>query len=785
MLTKIQLTLEQSQQSVSNDVLVSIEEVEELKGKLEIEITSDSNIIPYSQCVSESQYATAQNLNFLAQQDAQILSVIEQLKTQVINCTKINQDNKSVNETLTTELERYKDQVRILKEGNNVDKTSDSCAQSLKIDNLQHTLSKHLNSSSLVPKPTSSTIFVPPSRNEWDLLFQPLFDELLTPPPSVDPPAPKVVAPIADVIPPKQAESTGSPSSIAVDQDAPSPSKSQTTSEIQPHVIPNDVKEGNHDIEVAHMGNDPLFGMLIPKVVSDQSSSTVSSHTIMHPDHQIHQYNSKWTKDHPLDNIIGQLSRPTHKDTLTQSCWIEAIQEELNEFERLEVWELVPRPDKVMVITLKWIYKVKLDELGGILKNKARLVTRSYRQEEGIDFEDTFAPVARLEAIRIFLAQLDGFVDPDNPNHVYKLNKALYGLKKAPRAWYDMLSSFLISLEFSKGLVDPTLFIRRNGIDLLLDSSIALIAFANADHAGCQDTRRSTSGSLQFLRDRLISWSSKRQKNAAISSTKAEYIALSGCCAQILWMRSQLTDYGLGFNKIPVYCDNKSAIALCCNNVQHSRTMDIKIDQQVALDKALVPHTSRLRIGKRNFRLRSDITSKESTLQLVKRIVNLEYFREMMHICPRLFGQTYDELPFEEEILALLRFLKHSGKIRKLTDVDINKLHQPWRSFAAVINKCLSGKSTGYDNFIYQVEHKDAKKSNEMYYPRNSEANKEYYEVASGAAPPKTKASVRKTKSSSNTTITPSTAAGTRLSTSAKGKQTAKSSKAKGLTVLT
>ncbi|GKF56242.1 retrovirus-related pol polyprotein from transposon TNT 1-94, partial [Tanacetum coccineum] len=138
-------------------------------------------------------------------------------------------------------------------------------------------------------------------------------------------------------------------------------------------------------------------------------------------------------------------------------------------------------------ITLKWIYKVKLDELGGILKNKARLVAHGYRQEEGIDFEESFDPVARLEAIRIFLtfaaymnmvvcqmdvktvflngnlrekvyvSQLDGFVDKDNPNHVYKLRKALYGLKQAPRAWYDMLSLFLISQDFSKGLVDPAL----------------------------------------------------------------------------------------------------------------------------------------------------------------------------------------------------------------------------------------------------------------------------------------------------------------------------------------
>ncbi|GKF05950.1 retrovirus-related pol polyprotein from transposon TNT 1-94 [Tanacetum coccineum] len=178
------------------------------------------------------------------------------------------------------------------------------------------------------------------------------------------------------------------------------------------------------------MGNDPYFGIPIPKVHSDQSSSSDSIHIIVHPDHQISEHNSKWTKDHPLENIIGELARPvstrpqlheqalfcyydaflnavepkTYNDALTQSYWIEAMEEELNEFERLGVWELVPQPDKVMVITLKWIYKVKLDELGGILKNKAWLVARGYCQKEGIDFEEPFAPVARLEAIRIFLA---------------------------------------------------------------------------------------------------------------------------------------------------------------------------------------------------------------------------------------------------------------------------------------------------------------------------------------------------------------------------------------------
>ncbi|GJT86454.1 retrovirus-related pol polyprotein from transposon TNT 1-94 [Tanacetum coccineum] len=183
-------------------------------------------------------------------------------------------------------------------------------------------------------------------------------------------------------LPPVPLYQTGSPSSTKVDQDVPSPSNSQTTPETQSLVIPNDVEEDNHDLNVAHMNNDLFFGILIPKNDSEASSSNVIP-TVVHTPTPNSEHVTKWTKDHPLENII-------------------AMQEELNEFKHLEVWELVPRLDKVMVITLKWIYKVKLDELGGILKNKAHLVARGYRQEEGIDFEESFTPLARLDAIQIF-----------------------------------------------------------------------------------------------------------------------------------------------------------------------------------------------------------------------------------------------------------------------------------------------------------------------------------------------------------------------------------------------
>nr|GEW65272.1 retrotransposon protein, putative, unclassified [Tanacetum cinerariifolium] len=293
----------------------------------------------------------------------------------------------------------------------------------------------------------------------------------------------------------------------------------------------------------------------------------------------------------------------------------------------------------VMIIALKWIYKVKLDEYDDVLKNKARLVAKGYQQDEGIDFEESFASVARIEAIRIFISnaamyvsQLEGFVDPDHPTHVYHLKKALYGLKQAHRAWYDTLSRFLLDNKFSKGVVDLTLCTRKTGKQILLvQIYVDDIIFASIDpkaydifsnemslkfqmsmmgqmsfYVGLQVSQNpggifinQSKFALKILKkfgmdscdpvdtpmvdrlkpdeDPLASWSSKKQRSTAILTTKAEYITMSGCCEQILWMRSQLTDYGFAFNKIPLYCDNRSAIALCCNNVQHSRSKYIDI----------------------------------------------------------------------------------------------------------------------------------------------------------------------------------------------------------------
>nr|GEV28884.1 hypothetical protein [Tanacetum cinerariifolium] len=221
------------------------------------------------------------------------------------------------------------------------------------------------------------------------------------------------------------------------------------------------------------------------------------------------------------------------KEAMADSAWIEAMQEELHQFDRL--------------------------------------------QEVGIDFEESFAPVACMEAIWIFatyaayksfpiyqmdvkttflngplkeevyVAQPDRFVDPDHPEKVYRLRKALYGLKQAPRVWYDELSKFLTSKGFTK----------------------------DADHTRCMDTRKSTSEGIQFLGDKLVSWMSKKQDCTAMSSVEAKYVALSASCAQVMWTRTQLQDCGLNYNNIPLYCDSQSAIAISCNLVQYSRTKHI------------------------------------------------------------------------------------------------------------------------------------------------------------------------------------------------------------------
>ncbi|KAJ0587298.1 putative RNA-directed DNA polymerase [Helianthus annuus] len=215
--------------------------------------------------------------------------------------------------------------------------------------------------------------------------------------------------------------------------------------------------------------------------------------------------------------FLSKIEPKSVKEALNDSDWIQAMQEELDQFEKSKVWDLVPRPNDKSVIGSKWVFRNKSDENGIITRNKARLVVKGYCQQEVIDYDETFAPVARLEAVRIFLAyaaskdfkvyqmdvksaflngkieeevyvqQPEGFVDPKFQNHVYRLNKALYGLKQAPRAWYETLSNFLLNSGFTKGTIDTTLFLKTHkGHTLLVQIYVDDIIFGSTNESFCK-----------------------------------------------------------------------------------------------------------------------------------------------------------------------------------------------------------------------------------------------------------------------------------------------------------
>nr|GEW18921.1 putative ribonuclease H-like domain-containing protein [Tanacetum cinerariifolium] len=510
--------------------------------------------------------------------------------------------------------------------------------------------------------------------NELDLLFSLMFDELLNG-------SSKVV----------------SKSSAVSAADAPNQLQHHT-SPLNIHTTPAPTND-----EIINIFSTPI----------QEQGETSSRHTPTRIDAEMYMFVL----------IVSRTEPKNIKEAMADSAWIESMQEELHQFDRLDVWELVDRPLCTYVINLKWLCKNKRDKENTVIRNKSRLVAKGYAQKEGVDFEESFAPVARLKAVRLFIVyaahksftiyqmdvktaflvyvnQPDGFVDPYHPDKVYRLKKALYGLKQALRAWYDELSKFLLSKGFTKGSIDLTLFITKHRGDILLvqiyvddiifgstnpnhskrfeklvhskfemsmmgelkfilgiqiyqspcdadlsgtpvdqtkyrskvgalmyltasrqdimhttcycaryqaqptekhltavkrifrylkdtihmglwypkDTVFELTAFSDLDHAGCLNSRKSTSGGIQFLGgDKLVSWSSKKQDCTLMSFAEAEYVSLSVCCAQVLWMRSQITDYGFHFDKIPMYCHSKASIAISCNPVQHSRTKHIDV----------------------------------------------------------------------------------------------------------------------------------------------------------------------------------------------------------------
>nr|GEW35643.1 retrovirus-related Pol polyprotein from transposon TNT 1-94 [Tanacetum cinerariifolium] len=360
---------------------------------------------------------------------------------------------------------------------------------------------------------------------------------------------------------------------------------------------------------------------------------------------------NKWTKDHPLHKIIGDpKSSVRTRGQIANSClfscllsfiepayvakalrdvdWVSAMQKELDQFARLKVWRLVPRPECKSVIKTKWIFKNKKDESSLVIRNKARLVVVGYSEQEGIDYDETFAPVSRIEAIRLFLAyaahkdftvfQMDvktsflsgilkeevyvgqppGFVSKQYPDYVYALDKALFGMENCDTIPTPMVEQTKLKFDLVGKPVDHTVYRSMIGSLMYVTSSRPDIMFATyADHAGCHLDRKSTSGSVQFLGDKLVCWSSKKQNCVSISTAESEYVTVSSCCAQVFWIRTQLTDYGFFYDKVPIYCDSKSAIAISCNPVQHTRTKHIDVRTGIDLPRSLPSHLGKLGLG--------------------------------------------------------------------------------------------------------------------------------------------------------------------------------------------
>nr|GEV84198.1 copia protein [Tanacetum cinerariifolium] len=347
----------------------------------------------------------------------------------------------------------------------------------------------------------------------------------------------------------------------ASDYDNPDPQPTaniQTTSATSTHTNVLAEENTNDQAKEGEQLQDDEFTN--PFCAPAQEEAESSSHNVGNSNvptfNQPHVSEYLWTKDHPLEKVHGNPSRPVQtrrqlakdpemcmfaltvstaepkniKESMADSAWIEAMQEELHQFDRLQVWELVDKPFDKSIIKLKWLWKNKKDEDQTVIRNKARLVAKGTQVFS--NFSDGCENgISQWSTERGgYVAQPDGFVDPDHPKKVYRLRKALYGLKQAPRAWYDELSTFLTSKGFTK----------------------------DANHAGCIDSRKSTSGGIQFLGDKLVSWVSKKQNCTAMSLAEAEYVALSASCAQVIWMRTQLQDYGFNYNKIPLYCDSQS-----------------------------------------------------------------------------------------------------------------------------------------------------------------------------------------------------------------------------------
>ncbi|GJT22017.1 copia protein [Tanacetum coccineum] len=604
---------------------------------------------------------------------------------------------------------------------------------------------------------------------------------------------------------------TSSSSSIVVDHDDAPPivSSSEEQVVIEPNSpVLNEVADEFVQEDVADFdGNTFHNAPQTPEFDVAESSSTYQDPSNMH---QFHQQHAQLIDGLRIIHLNNTIEPKNIKEAMLDHSWIESMQDELNQFKRLDVWELVECPVGRNIIKVKWIWKNKTDAENTFIRNKYRLVAKGYGQEKGIDFKESFAPIARLEAVRIFVAyaahknfpifQMDvkiaflngplkeevfvqqpvGFVDPDFTNHVYHLKKALYCLKQATRACQlhytmdilkkhgmekcDIVSTPMATTKLDAVLqgtpVDQTKYhsmigglmyltaSRPDTAFATLDSGFELIAYADADHAGCNDDCKSIFGGIQFLGDKLVNWSSKKQDYKAMSSAEAEYVSLSACYAQVIWMRTQLLDYGfpvqhsrtkhinIRYHFIKEHVEKgtielyfvgteyqsadlfKKALPkerfeflvhkIVFHMAQHSIpcSPECKIVGLILLDHclshALTATADVLAVYLQQFwRTVSKVPDTKDTIKFMldtqQFIYTVDMFRDTLHLPVKTPENPFVVPVNIHTIEAFMNKVGYQGVVDKVNAFFTKNLAQPWQTMFKVFNHCLTTRTSGHD----------------------------------------------------------------------------------------
>ncbi|GKA56630.1 retrovirus-related pol polyprotein from transposon TNT 1-94 [Tanacetum coccineum] len=594
------------------------------------------------------------------------------------------------------------------------------------------------SSSRLVPQPIPQQSCIPPPRDDWDCLFHPMFNEYFNPPTIVVSPVPIAAAP-------KAVDLADSLVSMSIDQDAPSTSIPSTQEQEYSSIISQGFEESP---KMPHFLDDPIHKSLHKDLTYQGSSSNVR----------------------PIHTLFESLVKPKNfKQAMTEPSWIDAMQEEIHEFERLQVWELVSCPDKAIRIFVAnaankkmtiFQMDVKTAFLNGELKEEVQFIPTLFTRKVGND----------LLLVQIYI---DDIIFASTNTALYNEFANLMTTKFKMSMMGQM--SFFLGLQISQS--PKGIFLNQSKYAYEIIKKYGLLTSDSVDTPMVE----------------------KSNLDKDLQGKPVDATLYRGMIRSLMYLTS---NYGFQFNKIPMYCDKESAITLCCNNVQHSKSKHIDVRyhfikehvengivklyfvrtkyqladiftkplprerfnfliknlgmrsmspemlkrlteeedkimtskaQQIELDSALVALENHRVIGKCNMRINPGMKPKESTYLVVldalalticypaflittevpRFFVNVEVFRDILNICPRIPGQEFDEPPTEEEDLSFIQELGHAGEIKYITNVIVDHLHQPWRTFASIINKCLCGK-----DLAYQIDNIDSKKQDKMFYPR-------------------------------------------------------------------